>query len=227
MDMIMNNYWLVPLEERLLKRVKVIVFKHTGKHVIKGTTIRVNEGKGKIKACKLDIENSAPMRVDFKYKALGTKLQIIANTTNIEIPKVLFIDTYKFSEWIEGIGLNELPVEVIPKAFNKLGHLVGKLHGIKHKAAPLGLMNSEVNGVNGVWTPDEKVYMIDLGRLKKVQCSKDLDMNIVQICLKRLRNRKHIALFLEAYSEYRDITNIKKIIEEKNWIWKKKKKNIK
>jgi len=227
MDKIMNNYYLNPLKEGLLKRVKVIVYKHTGKRVIKGTTVCTK--KGKVKACKLDIKNSAPMRVDFSFGKKGTRLQMIANKTNIEIPKVLFIDRYKFSEWIEGIGLNELPVEAIPKAFNKLGHLVGKLHGIKHETAPLGLMNSEVTGVNGVWTPDEKVYMIDLGGLKAAKHPNSLDENIVQICLKRIRNKKKIALFLESYSEYRDVTNIKKMIEARNWIWhkKKKKKNAK
>ena len=59
--------------------------------------------------------------------------------------------------------------------------------------------NSIVDGFYNNDINDEKVYLIDLGKLR---WAKNVDVSIMQVLLKRIRTRDKINLFLEGYLKY-------------------------
>ena len=215
-----------PFEGKLLENVKKIVRKNLGKEVVGGNKIcQVNQ----IKTYEIIIKNGASLRLDLKYPKEITRLQEIASKT-IEVPKVVFIDgIYKFSEWIDGVMIIE--VLNIDDVFVKSGDLVARLNLIKDPKTGKFLTNSEFSGTNAIWTKDKKVYIVDHGRMRT---SSNTDSSVIIILLKRIQTRKRINLFLEGYSKHKDITNIIKGLDARNWKWPpwvkqgkyKKEKNI-
>jgi hypothetical protein len=201
-----------PIKGKLLEDIKDIVRRNLNKEVSECVGIARRK---RIKTFKVSIENDFCLRMDLKYPEEITRLQIIANQTDIEIPKVIFVEgEYKFSEWIDGIMLKD--VYDIPEVFIKSGDLMGRLNLLKDPVTQKFLINSEFSSTNAIWTNDRKVYLIDHGRM---WISSNPDTSIVKVLLKRIVEKEKIFLFLEAYSKYRDIQNIIKIMEEKNWKW--------
>ena len=124
-------------------------------------------------------------RFDFGFKYLdNTDEQKIASEI-VNIPKIIFTNPnnkYKISEWFDGVDLSK--VWANPEVFIKSGELMGELNLIKNEATGLYLSNSEFSSSNAIWTPDEKVYLIDLGKLR---WAKNVDVSIMQVLLKRIR----------------------------------------
>lgn len=208
----MSLFNFKPIEGKTLQNIKKVVREKLGEEVIRG--YKIFAGK-KFKTCKLDIRKGASLRMDTKYNREITRRQIVANQNNIEVPKVILNEgKYKFSEWIEGVILYD--VWNIAEVFIKSGDLVGRLNLVKDPKTGQFLTNAEFSSTNAVWTPDKKVYIIDHGRMKT---STNPDGSVVQILLKRIREKERINLFLNAYSKYRKIDNIMKLIEKRNWNW--------
>ena len=205
---------VTPTRGKLLNNIKKVIKKKLGKEVI--SSIGIGFRGKKIKAYKIIIKNGDPLRLDIKkHTDEITRLQIIANKTDIEIPKVVFVHGhYKCSEWIEGIMLHQ--VWNIAEVFVKTGDLVARLNLIKDPLTKEFLVNGEVSSTNAIWTPDKKVYIIDQGRMRT---NSNPDKSVVMILLKRIREKERINLFLKTYSKYRDIDNIMKMIEKRNWKW--------
>jgi hypothetical protein len=208
----MNLFDIKPVEGKLLKNIRNIIKNKLNKKVVSGIKIC---RKNKVKACKIIIENDDPLRLDINYHQPTTRLQMIANKTDIEIPKVIFIEgQYKFSEWIEGVMIRD--VWDVNEVLIKSGDLIGRLNLIKNPVNNHFLTNSEFSGTNAVWTKDKKVYIVDHGRMKS---QLNPDDSVVALLLKRIQKKERINLFLKGYSKYRDITNIIKSLDEKNWQW--------
>jgi len=162
--------------------------------------------------------NEKLFRFDFGQKYLvNINEQKIASET-INIPKILFVDNikkYKISEWIDGVDINK--VWNLPEVFIQSGELMGKLNLIKNTNSGMYLSNCEFSSSNAIWSNDKKVYLIDLGKLRWSSCT---DITIVQVLLKRIRNKEKIDLFLEGYSKFKSTEKIIKICNQKNWSWK-------
>jgi len=200
----------------LLKYIKDIVQKKLGQTVTKVTKIYTNK---ELKTYRVDVLNNLSLRFDAKFDSVVLELQNIAVKNNIEVPKVIFIDKkHKFSEWIDGVMLAR--VWNIAEVFVKSGDLIGRLNLVKHPKTGRFLMNSEFSSTNAIWTKDRKVYIVDHDRLKT---STNPDASVVQILLKRIREKERINLFLKSYSKYRSIDNIVRMIESRNWNWDKRK----
>lgn len=201
------------MNEKVINRIETTVQEVFEKTVTK--IVGISFGK-KIKTIKVDTDDGTVMRVDIKFPAETTRLQIVAYENNIEVPKVLFEDRrYKYSEWLEGEMICK--VKHIDKVFSKSGDLMGRLNKVIDPITGNFLTNSEFSLTNAIWTPDQKVYIVDHGRLV---ATKDVDFSIVKVLLKRIVKKRHIFLFLETYSNHRRIDNILKIIENKNWKWR-------
>jgi len=212
----MSIFDIKPIEEKLLKKIRSIIRNKLNKEVVSG--IKICKKNGGVKTYKIIIKNSNPLRLDIKYPQEITRLQMVANKTNIEIPKVIFsYRNYKFSEWIEGVMLYE--VWNIDEVFIKSGDLVGRLNLIKDPVTNNFLTNGEFSSTNAIWTPDKKVYIIDQGRM---QAMLNPDIPLIKVLLKRIREKRRINLFLESYSKHRDIDNIIKMLDKKNWRWNDK-----
>ena len=202
----------VLVKGKLLKYTENIVRRKLGQTVTSVTKIYTNKG---VKTYKVDIRGSSSLRLDLKFDSRIMKLQNVAVKNNIEVPKVIFVDgKHKFSEWIDGVML--VRVWDIAEVFIKSGDLVGRLNLVKDPVTNKFLTNTEFSSTNAVWTKDKKVYIIDHDRLKT---SLNPDGSVVQLLLKRIREKERINLFLKAYSKYRSINNIMKTIEKKNWNW--------
>ena len=212
----MSIFDIVPVEGKLLKKIRSIVKNKLNKEVISG--IKICKKNGGVKTYKIIIKNNNPLRLDIKYPQEITRLQMVANKTDIEIPKVILtVSKYKFSEWIEGVMLRD--VWNIDEVFIKSGDLVGRLNLIKDPVTNNFLTNGEFSSTNAIWTPDKKVYIVDHGRMKAML---NPDIPLIKVLLKRIREKRRINLFLEAYSKHRDIDNIIKILDKKNWKWNDK-----
>jgi len=208
----MNLFDIKPVEGKLLKNIRNIIKNKLNKKVVSGIKIC---RRNKVKACKIIIENDDPLRLDIKYSRLITRLQMVANKTDIEIPKVILIEgQYKFSEWIEGVMIRD--VWDVNEVLIKSGDLIGRLNLIKDPVTNYFLTNSEFSGTNAVWTKDKKVYIVDHGRMKS---QLNPDDSVVALLLKRIQKKERINLFLKGYSKYRDVTNIIKGLDERNWQW--------
>jgi len=196
----------------LSKDIKELIKEKLNKDVIKILDIC---DKKIVKTRKLLLVNGNPLRLDTKHSPNVTRLQILASESNINIPKVIFVhNKYKVSEWIEGVLIKN--VWDIPEVFEKSGELIGKLNCIKDPINNEFLFNSDFHGSNAVWTKDKKVYLIDHGKLAT---SMTIDGVIVKLLLKRIRSKERINIFLKAYSKYKNIDNIVRKIEKKNWNW--------
>lgn len=208
----MTPFDIRPVKGKLLEDIKGIVKKKLGKKVINAVGIC---GGKIVKTRKIIIKNNPPLRLDINFPMVITRLQMVATQTDIEIPKVIFVHKkYKFSEWIDGVMIKD--AWNISEVFVKSGDLIGRLNLIKDPVTKQFLINSEFSSTNAIWTPDGKVYIVDHGRMKT---SSNPDSSVVQILLKRIRSKERINLFLKAYSKYRNIDNIMKTIEKKNWNW--------
>lgn len=208
---------IAPVKGKLLEYTKNIVRRKLGQTVTGITKIYTNKG---VKTYKVDIRDSSSLRLDLKFDSRIMKLQNVAVKNNIEFPKVIFVDgKHKFSEWIDGVML--VRVWNIAEVFIKSGDLVGRLNLVKDPVSNQFLMNAEFSSTNAVWTKDKKVYIIDHDRLKT---SLNPDGSVVQILLKRVREKERINVFLKAYSKHRSIDNIMKMIEKRNWSWDSRKK---
>lgn len=208
---------VAPVKGKLLEYTKNIVKRKLGQTVTNVTKIYTNKG---VKTYKVDIRGNSSLRLDLKFNSTIMKLQNVAVENNIEIPKVIFVDRkHKFSEWIDGVML--VRVWNIAEVFIKSGDLVGRLNLVKDPVSNEFLTNAEFSSTNAVWTKDKKVYIIDHDRLKT---SLNPDGSVVQILLKRVREKERINVFLKAYSKYRSIDNIMKVIEKRNWNWDSRKK---
>lgn len=180
---------------------------------------KISSMSGVLKTYKIDIKNGESIRLDINFPGNLNKLQKIALNNNIEFPKILLIkDGYKFSQWVEGVMLAR--VWDIAEVFSKSGDLVGRLNCVKDPDSGKFLTNSEFSSTNSIWTEDKKVFIIDHDRLKT---SDNPDDSVVQILLKRIREKERINLFLKSYSKYRGINNIMEKIERRNWNWDKRK----
>lgn len=200
------------IDKKLLKHIRNIIKNKLNKEVISGVEIC---RKKTVKTRKIIIKDYPALRLDIKYSSKITRLQMIANQTDIEIPKVILIEgKYKFSEWIDGVMIKD--VWNLTEVFSRSGDLIGRLNLIKDPKTNQFLMNSEFSSSNAVWSKDKKVYLIDHGRMNT---STNPDSSVVQILLKRIRSKDRINVFLKAYSKHRDIKNIMKKIEKKNWNW--------
>ena len=209
---------VIPANEKLFRYVKGIVGKKLNKKVFKVDKI-CNSSSKVVKTYKISLKNGLCLRLDIKFNPELTRLQKVAFENNIEIPKVIFEEgIYKFSEWIDGVMLAR--VWDIAEVFKKSGDLIGRLSLIKDPISNKFLTNSEFSSTNVIWSKDKKIYIVDHDRLKTVS---NPDKSIVQILLKRIRNKERINLFLEAYSKHRSIDNIMKEIEKRNWNWDAKK----
>jgi tRNA A-37 threonylcarbamoyl transferase component Bud32 len=203
---------IITIKGKILTDIKDIVRKRLGKKVFECIGIA---RKKTIKAFKVSLENNVFLRVDINYPKERTRLQIVANQIDIEIPKVIFVEReYKFSEWIDGVMLKD--VYNLAEVFIKSGDLMGRFNNIKDPITNKFLTNSEFSTTNAIWTDNKKVYLIDHG---KMNVSSNPDSSIVQILLKRIREKERILLFLDAYSKYRNIESILSAIEKRNWFW--------
>jgi len=203
---------VAPVKGKLLKYTENIVKRKLGRTVTSVTKIYTNRG---VKTYKVDIRGSSSLRLDLKFDSRIMKLQNVAVKNDIEFPKVVFVDgKHKFSEWIDGVML--VRVWNIAEVFMKSGDLVGRLNLVKDPVSKRFLTNAEFSSTNAVWTKDKKVYIVDHDRLKTNLNSDD---SVVQILLKRVREKERINVFLEAYSKHRSIDNIMKMIEKRNWSW--------
>jgi len=217
----MNLFDIEPVEGKLLNNIRNIVKNKLNKKVVSGIKIC---RRNKVKTCKIIIENDDPLRLDIKYPKNITRLQMIANKTDIEIPKVVLIEgQYKFSEWIEGVMIRD--VWDVNEVLIKSGDLIARLNLIKDPVTNHFLTNDEFSGTNAIWTKDKKVYIVDHGRMK---AELNPDNSLIKLLLKRIvGGRKNINLFLEGYSKHRSIDNIMKLLEEKNWKWPSRVKPMK
>jgi len=208
-----------PVDKKLLVNVKSMVKATLNRKVVSGYSI----GRGsRVKAIKFITADGSNIRLDIKYPPEITRLQIIASNKNIEIPKVLFEQgKYKFSEWIEGVMIKE--VRNVAEVFIKAGDLMGRLNKVVDPITRKFITNGELSATNAVWTPDKKVYLIDQGRM---YATADPDPSIVQVLLKRIREKERINLFLSAYSKHRNIDNILHLIEKRGWNWNQRKRLI-
>jgi hypothetical protein len=214
---------VVPLDikKKLFSSIKEIVRERLYEEVIKVDRI-CNKKNGKIKTYKVSIKNGSSIRLDIKFPDTINRLQTIAFNHDIEIPEIILIQQpFKFSKWVEGVMLGK--VWNIADVFIKSGDLIGRLNKVKDLESGGFLINSEFSSTNAIYTPNKRVYIIDHDRLKT---STNPDDSIVQIVLKRIRERERIMLFLNAYSKHRDINNIMEKIEKRKWNWDERKKLI-
>jgi len=201
-----------PIEKKQLQIIRNMVKKNLNKKVVSGIEICK---KKKVKARKIIIKGSNPLRLDINFPENITILQKIANKTDIEIPKIIFIEgKYKYSEWIEGVMIRD--VFNINEVLIKSGDLIGRLNLIKDPQNNYFLTNGEFSGSNAIWTKDRKVYIIDHGRMKS---KANPDMSVIKLLLKRIQKKERINLFLEGYSKHRNTDNIIKGLEDRNWKW--------
>jgi tRNA A-37 threonylcarbamoyl transferase component Bud32 len=162
------------------------------------------------------ISKDVTYRLDVGYSTRVLDLQYEMIKNGINVPKVLATKMYsnklfKLSEWIHGsldLGNN---LEV----YSLLGEQVAKLNLIK---LPDGnfIGCADINST-GVVFNGKDVYIIDLGRSK---VKNNPDQSVVQILLKRIKIKERIEAFLEGYSKYRSITNIRTLCEERQWKWR-------
>jgi len=176
--------------------------------------IAIQDNKtNKIKTYKIITDENLLLRLDIKHLESKTKLQLIVNKYDIEIPRIIGIfGKYKVSEWIDGTML--LNVVDIPEVFIKSGELMARLNSIKIDNK--FVTNSEFSLSNAIWTKDKKVYLIDHGKMRLVN---NTDKSIVQILLKRIKDKTNIELFLKGYSKYKEIYKIKQILDKYNYNW--------
>lgn len=198
-----------------LDSIKKISRKHLKKEVKKVFHIR----KDRV-VYKVVFMDGSAMRLDIGYNPELTRIQIVATDNNIEIPKVIKTigvkknKVYKFSEWIEGVML--MRVWDLAEVFYKSGCLFGRLNLVKDPVTKKFISNSEFSSSNAVWTKDKRVFIIDHGRFKLLD---NTDISVVQVLLKRIRNKERIKVFLDGYSKYKDIKAIQKEMERRNWEW--------
>jgi len=211
---------VTPVKQKVFDNIKKIIMGRLNKKVT--NVYKISNRKGVTKTFKIDIENSPSLRLDIRFPGNLNRLQKVATNHNIEMPKIVFIqDGYKFSEWVEGVMLHK--VWDIADVFIKSGDLVGRLNKVRDPQTKGFLMNAEFSSTNAIYTNSKKVYIIDHDRLKT---SSNPDASVVQIALKRIREKERILLFLESYSKHRKIDEIMKAIEKRNWNWDERKKLV-
>ena len=203
-----------------LEKMKLLVKSHIGRIPKKIIHIRKNR-----QVYKLVFKKISPMRLDIGYPPKIARMQQIAYDNKIEVPKIIKLvgkgkTGYKYSEWITGVLL--MHVWNLAEVFYKSGDLMGRMNLVQDPVDGKFLSNSEWSAPNAVWTPDKKIYIIDHGRMKTVEKT---DMTVVKVVLKRIRNKERINVFLDGYSQYKNVDFIKKQIEARNWYWNKSLRN--
>lgn len=165
------------------------------------------------------ISQDVPYRLDVGYSRTVLELQYKMLKNGVNVPKVLATKVckgtiFKLSEWINGCLLrntNSL------KVYSLLGEQVAKLNLIKISDKHF-IGCSDINS-SGVVYDGTNVYLIDLDSCKPKE---NPDKTVVQILLKRIKVKGRIEAFLQGYSRYRSITNIRTLCEERQWRWRTK-----
>ena len=199
-----------------LEKLKTLIKSHVGRAPKKIIHIRRNR-----QVYKLLFKKFPPMRLDIGYPPKIAKLQQIAYDNKIEVPKIIKLvgggkKGYKYSEWVTGLLL--MRVWNLAEVFYKSGELIARLNLVEDPKDGKFLSNSEFSAANAVWTEDKKIYIIDHGRMKAVG---NPDITVVQSVLKRIRHKERINVFLDGYSQHRNVDSIKKQIKDRKWYWNK------
>lgn len=214
-------------DRSFLKTVNNLCKEFTKVSVLKIERILKKDEGGKIYI--LFLNNKGKMRLDVKpyneEEERTNYLRKLAEENKVNVSKLLKIfqiekRIYRFNEWISGDTLYEIRrsgnTSDNKEIYFKFGQEVGKLYSIKEN--DLFLCNNDMGLTNIVWTPKKEIFFIDHGKL----ClQKSVDIEIVKILLKRIRNKEMSSWFLEGYSNYFDVKNILEICNKRDWIWKK------
>ena len=199
-----------------LEKLKILIKSHIGRAPKKIIHIRRNR-----QVYQLVFKKIPPMRLDIGYPPKIARLQQIVYDNKIEVPKIIKLvgggkRGYKYSEWITGVLL--MRKWNLAEIFYKSGDLMGRMNLVKDPKDGKFLSNGEWSGANAVYTEDKKIYIIDHGRMNT---HSNPDMIIVKVVLKRIRNKERVGVFLDGYSQHRNVDFIKKEIEKRNWYWNK------
>ena len=199
----------VDVQGKMLKKIDNMT-----KRILKKGTKRAFCLKTNNVVFKVELMNKRFVRLDMNYKSKLVEMQKIGLASGV-IPNIVSYSQVgtqfvKFSEWIDGVML--LLVWNLEKPFVKFGESVARLNNVKYKN--MFLINSDMNSGNVIWTKDEKVYIIDLCKLKLVGNEYRVDASVATHIVKKLKNKKRANLFLEGYSKYRNVDNIKKNVDK-------------
>lgn len=165
---------------------------------------------------KIILNDNSIIRLDIgTFTPEINRLQQIAINHNINIPKIIKSSSrYKMSEWILGVRL--LDVWDTREVFYKSGELMAKLNLIIDPKTGGNLTNTEFSSTNAVWTPNKEVYIIDHDKLKSTN---NIEIDLMPVLLKRIRNKERIEIFLSGYLKFRDTNKIIEELDKRNWQW--------
>lgn len=167
---------------------------------------------------KLILEDDTVVRLDKNYKQLQTRLQEIAWNNGGRVNKVygeipMGRAKFKLSEWIDGKMVYNFPNDA--NVYREWGETMALLNLITYKS--LFLCNSEASGPNTIFSNvDKKVYIVDHDRLR---AHKNPNGCIVQLLLKRVREKQRFNLFIEGYKKHRPVEGIMAGMKKRNWEW--------
>lgn len=156
-------------------------------------------------------------------------LQNTASLYHDGTPKIIFYKKvgkkiFKFSEWIHGKLLAE--VSHLEEVNIKAGEMFAKLNNIKDPKTGLFITIGEINNTSMIWTEDKRLVIIDQGTIRALTENK-IDGVVYKNLVKRMKYKKRIDMFLQGYSKHRDISNILKIANKRNWTFGKKRVKFK
>jgi len=170
---------------------------------------------------RVNLESGTNIRLDIfsKKKKVPHReflYQKLAYENHINVAKIIGVlkvenKIWKISEWIEGVRIGD--VWNLLKMFKKCGEQIAKLSLMKDPKSGNCLWLNDFNKINLIWTKEEEVYLIYF----YVRPRANIDESIVETVLRGIRTKEKIKIFLEGYSKYRDVTNIIKKLDEKNW----------
>lgn len=196
-------------------KIKKLIFKELHKNIKEIIKLKPNRH-----VYKITLDNNSIIRLDIDTFSLEiNRLQQIALDHGINVPNIIKSDSrYKISEWIEGVRI--LDVWDTKEVFYKSGELMAKLNLIKDPKTNGYLINTEFSSTNAIWTPAREVYIIDHDKLRTTE---NIEIDILSVLLKRIRNKERIEIFLSGYSKYRDTNKIIEELNKRNWQWSKEK----
>lgn len=159
-------------------------------------------------------------RFDPTYSKHLIEVHRLLLENNVNVPKILdvkeFEDSgyvFKLSEWIVGDLWKHIAGN--PKIYSLMGEQVAKMNLTKYKHGFIGCTDINSSGVvyNG-----KDVYLIDLGRSK---AKINPDGSVAQMLMKRVVNKERMQIFLDEYSKFRPVDGIIRLLNQRNWRWKK------
>jgi len=206
----MSGRCYVSVHGKKLKKINNLTKRFLGKGTKRAFSLKTNNV-----VFKVELVNKRFVRLDMDYEIRLIEIQRVGVVSGV-IPNIISCSQtgkrlvkFKFSEWIDGVML--LTVWDLEKPFVKFGESVARLNEVKCKN--MFLINGDMNSGNVIWTKDEEVYIIDLCKLKLVESEYQVDVAAASHIVKKLKNKKRAELFLEGYSKFRNISEIRKNVD--------------